>query len=219
VSGRLLLLVGALAAAAGCLEDDTPFPLVITAVTDDGAPVPDLTVTVAGVTGKSGPDGKLRLQVAGKEGARIPVSVTTPAGYRLAAPADAIVLRRLTEIDGNGRRPLPVEHTLRFAPLTRRYAILVRTGVAGLPVEIFGAQKSVTNDKGVAAFLYDGTPGDELQVKLVTAERPELRPQSPSQSFLLAPRSEAYLVKEHFTVVPLKKEHKHKPVHVGPTRL
>jgi hypothetical protein len=216
-AGSLLLVLAV--ALAGCVDDDAPFPIVVTAVTDDGAPVPELAVTVGGTAGRSGPDGKLRLQVAGKEGARIPVAVTTPPGFRLAAPADAIVLRRLTEIDGSRRRPVPVEHTIRFAPLTRRYAILVRAGIAGLPVEIFGAQKSVTNDRGAALFLYEGTPGDELQVKLVTDRRPDLRPQNPSQSFLLAPRSEAYLVKEHFTVQPPKKERKRKPVHVGPTRL
>jgi hypothetical protein len=66
-------------------------------------------------------------------------------------------------------------------------------------------------------FLYDGTPGDELQVKLVTEGRTDLRPQNPTQSFLLAARSEAYLVKEHFTVA--KKAAKKRPGHTGPKRL
>jgi hypothetical protein len=69
----------------------------------------------------------------------------------------------------------------------------------------------------VALFLYEGAPGDELQVKLDTDGHPELRPQNPQQSFLLATRSEAYLFKEHFTVTRPPK--KHGPRRIGPTRL
>jgi hypothetical protein len=95
--------------------------------------------------------------------------------------------------------------------------VLVRAGVPGIPVETFGTQKAVTNGKGVAMFLYEGTPGDELQVKLVTDGRPDLMPRNPTQSFLLATRSEAYLVKEHFTAIKKAVHHKAKPT--GPRRL
>jgi hypothetical protein len=219
VSARILIGLVAALAVAGCVEEDSRFPVVVSVTTDDGKPLAGLAVTVGNVAaGKTGSDGKLSLHVVGKEGARVPVAVATPAGYRPATPASAVVLRRLNDIDNGGRRQLPVEHALQFAPLQRRYAVLVRAGVAGLPVAVFGSQKAVTNDKGVALFLYEGTPGDELQVKLITDGRPELRPQNPMQSFVLAPRSEAYLVKEHFAA-PVKKEHHHRPVHVGPTRL
>jgi hypothetical protein len=212
-------VTAAAAAVLGCAEPDAPFPIVLTAVSDDGTPLPNLAVTVGGTPGKTGADGKLQLRIVGKEGARIAIAVTTPAGFRPLTAVEPLVLRRLTELDGARKRPLPVEHTLRLSPLTRRYAVLVRAGVPGLPVEIFGTRRGVTNDKGVALFLYDGTPGDELQVKLVTDGHPELRPQNPSQSFLLAPRSDAYLVKEHFVAEVKKEPHKRRPVRVGPTRL
>ena len=127
------------------------------------------------------------------------------------------MLRRLGDIEGGGGHPLPIEHVVKFAPLQRQYAVLVRAGIAGLPVETFGTQQAVTNDKGVAMFLYEGTPGDELQVKLVTDARPDLMPRNPTQSFLLATRSEAYLVKEHFTA--LKKAVHKKTGPRGPKRL
>jgi len=95
--------------------------------------------------------------------------------------------------------------------------VLVRVGVPGIPVETFGTQQAVTNGKGVAMFLYEGTPGDELQVKLVTDGRPDLLPRNPTESFLLATRSEAYLVKEHFTAIKKAVHHKAKPS--GPKRL
>jgi hypothetical protein len=217
VIGRLLALAAAVALAAGCADDSGRFPVVIRTVTDDGRALPELPVRVGrSVAGKTDADGKLQIRIVGKEGARVAISVATPKGYRLASTAHAVILRRLTDVEGGGR-PLPIEHVVRFAPLERQYAVMVRADVAGLPVEAFGQRQAVTNDKGVAIFLYQGTPGDELQVKLVTDGRPDLRPQNPTQSFLLAARSEAYLVKQNFAMV--RKPQRHRPKHVGPKRL
>ncbi|HEX9104491.1 MAG TPA: hypothetical protein VF997_19905 [Polyangia bacterium] len=207
-----------LALLAGCAEEEGRFPVVVSTETDDGQPLPDLPVTVGKTpAGRTDANGKLKMRVVGKEGARIAVTVATPKGYRAASTASAIVLRRLGDIEGGGGRPLPIEHVVKFAPLQRQYAVLVRAGVPGLPIETFGTQQAVTNGKGVAMFLYEGTPGDELQVKLVTDGRPDLLPRNPTQSFLLATRSEAYLVKERFTA--LKKAVHRKPAHTGPKRL
>ncbi len=215
---KSLVLCALFASLAGCADEQGRFPVVVITTTDDGRPLPDLPVTIGrGLAGKTDADGKLKVRVVGKEGARVTVTVATPKGYRPASTENAVVLRRLSDIDGGGGRPLPIEHVVKFAPLQRQYAVLVRTDAPGLPVETFGTRQAVTNDKGVAMFLYEGTPGDELQVKLVTDARPDLRPQNPTQSFLLAQRSEAYLVKEHFATT--KKEHKKKPARVGPKRL
>jgi hypothetical protein len=213
----LALATAALGLQLGCSEEEqSRFPVVIIAATDDGKPLADLPVTVGNNVGKTDAHGHLALRLMGKEGARVPVTVATPKGYRPAAPATPIVLRRLVDIEG-GERALRIQHTVRFAPLQREYVVVVRAGVAGLPVETFGTRRAVTNAQGVALFVYQGAPGDELQVKLDTDGHPELRPQDPQQSFLLAERSEAYLVKERFTVNRPPK--KHAPRHVGPTRL
>jgi hypothetical protein len=210
-------LLGALA-GGGCSEEDARFPVVVTAETDDGQPLADLPVTVGKTpAGRTDATGHLKMRVVGKEGARVVVSVPTPKGYRAVSTSNAVVLRRLGNIDSSGGHPLPIEHVVKFAPLQRQYAVLVRAGIPGIPVETFGTKQAVTNEKGVASFLYEGTPGDELQVKLVTDGRPDLLPHSPTQSFLLATRAEAYLVKEHFT--PIKKAVHKKPGHSGPKRL
>jgi hypothetical protein len=207
---------------AGCTESEGRFPVVIVTTSDDGRPFPDVIVTLGkAVAGKTGADGKLSVNVRGKEGMKVAVSVDAPKGYKLASPnPSSLVLRRLTDMDtGGGKgRVLPVEHTIKFSPLQRQYAVLVRVGVPGLDVETFGTRQAVTNSKGVAMFLYSGAPGDELQVKVNTTNHPDLRPQNPSASFLLGQRSEAYVVKEKFNVfkAPVKK---HKPVHIGPKRL
>ncbi len=218
MSGGARWLVLALVLAGGCAEEEGRFPVVVMTQTDDGQPLPDLPVTVGKTpAGRTDANGKLKLRVVGKEGARVATTVETPTGYRATSPSNAIVLRRLGGIDGTSGHPLPIEHVVKFSPLQRQYAVLVRAGIPGIPVETFGTQQAVTNGKGVAMFLYEGTPGDELQVKLVTDGRPDLLPRNPTQSFLLATRSEAYLVKERFTAIK-KAVHK-KPVHSGPKRL
>jgi hypothetical protein len=212
-----MLVAGLALAAFGCTEEEGKFPVVVTTETDDGQPLPDLPVTIGKTpAGKTDASGKLKMRVVGKEGARVAITVDTPKGYRAASTSDAVVLRRLGGIDGTGHA-LPIEHVIKFSPLQRQYAVLVRAGVAGIPVETFGTQQAVTNGKGVAMFLYEGTPGDELQVKLVTDGHPDLLPRNPTQSFLLATRSEAYLVKERFTAIKKAVHKKAKPS--GPKRL
>lgn len=220
---RAALRVGVCLAVAlsggGCSEEGGHFPVVVRTVSDDGQNIPDVAITLGRApAGKTDADGKLRVRVAGREGQKIVVGVTVPKGYRQTGGESTLVLRRLGDIEGGGGRPLPIEQVIRLSPLEREYAVLVRIGVAGLPIETFGTRQSVTNDKGVAMFLYRGAPGDELQVRIDTSGHPELRPQNPSTSFLLAQRSEAYVVKEHFTVLKPAVHHK-RPVHIGPKRL
>jgi hypothetical protein len=215
---RALLVAAALSLAA-CDTEPARFPVVITAMTDDGKPFPNLPVILGKApAGSTDAEGHLRVRVNGKEGMKVAVTVTAPKGYKIVSLSNALVLRRLTDIEGGSEKLLPVEHTVKLAPLERQYAVLVRAGVAGLPVETFGTRQAVTNSKGVAMFTYKGAPGDELQVKISTDGHPELRPQNPPTSFLLASRSEAYVFKIKFNVAKAPSKH-HKPVHVGPHRL
>jgi hypothetical protein len=189
-----------------CAGDDNRFPVVITVSTDDGKPFEGVPVTIGkALAGKTDEKGRLRVPLVGKEGQRFKVSVPTPTGFRAEQGDRPLVLRNLGDIEGGGGRRLPIEHVVRFIPLERQYAVLVRVGVPGLPVETFGTERAVTNSRGVAMFLYRGAPGDELKVRISTASRPELRPQNPSATFMLASRTEAYVVREHFTsTAPLK---------------
>jgi hypothetical protein len=206
---------------AACTESESRFPVVISTMTDDGRPFPDVPVTLGkAMAGKTGPDGRLSVNVRGKEGMKVSVGIEVPKGFRLSPGAPAsVVLRRLTDVAEGGRsHVLPVEHAIKLSPLVRQYAVLVRVGVPGLDIETFGTRQAVTNSQGVAEFLYQGAPGDELQVRVNTAGHPELRPQNPSSSFLLGQRSEAYVVKEKFAVYKAPVHHS-KPKFTGPRRL
>jgi hypothetical protein len=214
------LLFAVLLLAGGCAEEQSKFAVVFTVATDDGRPLADIPMTLGKVPlGKTDAQGRLQKQVAGKEGQRIGVSIEVPKGYRPPAKPLEVVLRQLKGIEGGGRA-LPVELGVKLSPLKRKYAVMVRAGVGGLGVETFGTRQAVTSDKGVALFLYEGAPGDELQVRLDTSSKPDLRPQSPTQSFLLASRPEAYIVKQTFaSVAPPPPPPPKKKRHVGPKRL
>jgi hypothetical protein len=209
-------------AMLGCTESESRFPVVISTMTDDGRPFPDVPVTLGkAAAGKTGADGRLSVNVRGKEGVKVSVSIDVPKGYRLSPGSPpSLVLRRLTDVaEGSRSHVLPVEHAIKLSPLVRQYAVLVRVGVPGLDVETFGTRQAVTNAQGVAMFLYQGAPGDELQVRVNTAGHPELRPQNPGSTFVLSQRSEAYVVKEKFAVYKAPVHHTPKPKFTGPRRL
>lgn len=201
----------ALALVAGCARPQPMFNVILTVVDDVGKPLADVPLEIQGHPRKSDPDGRVRLTVRGEEGTKLPVKVTPPKGWKLSQPFDGVVLRFMIDLAGHRDRTLPIESTIRMEPIVRRYAVLVDSGVAGLPVQAFGQQRAVTNSRGVAVFLYDGVPGDELRVSLDTTGSP-FKPQNPSTTFTLSPHPDVYVFKEHFdTPPPPKKPPKHKP--------
>ncbi len=219
---RIALALVVLIGAAGCEVTNPSFPVIIRTVTDDGKPMANVPVTISKTPGTTDAEGKWAVRLSGQEGSEIPITVEPPKGYRIvttrAVPQKGVVLRKVVGIDG---KLVPVEHTIKLAPLERTYAVLVKTGFAGLPVETFGNKQVMTGDKGTASFLYHGTPGDELQVRISTADHPELRPTNPTQTFKLGEQPEAYVFQTKFAMpkpVSAPKVHK-KPVKLGPKRL
>lgn len=193
-----------------CTTDLTRFPVVVTVATDEGEPMPGLPVAVSGAGSRvTDPQGRVRMRIEGREGTQLTIAVAAPRGYRVDPATTQVVLRRLVRVDGRSRHILPLEQTVRLIPVERKYAILVRAGIAGLPIEAFGLAKGVTNSAGVAMFTYVGTPGDELKVRISTVDHPELRPQNPLSTVVLGAKSDAYVVKEKFAA----------PVRRRPTRI
>ena len=60
-------------------------------------------------------------------------------------------------------------------------------------------------------FLHEGIPGDELKVVVSTAARPEITPKNPLTVFKLSATSDAFLVRERFSVVVAPVIRKRKP--------
>jgi hypothetical protein len=203
-----LLLGGA---AAGCVQPQPMFNVVLTFVDDVGKPMAGVPLEIAGKARQTDPDGRVRLTVRGDEGTKLGARVAPPKGWKLTSPFDGVVLRYMIDLAGHRDRTLPIESTVKLEPIVRHYAVLVDAGVAGLPVEVFGQPRTVTNGRGIAAFLYDGVPGDELRVSLNTDGSP-FKPKHPSTTFMLSPRPDVYVFKEHFETPPSPKAPaKHKP--------
>lgn len=200
----------------GACGDGRKFTVIVEVQSDDGKPMPAVPVKLGdGTRGLTNEMGQLVRRVVGEEGARFPVVVEPPRGYALVGKArNAVVLRHLEDESGRSR---PIEFQVKLAPTRRKYAVLVRAGTPGLPVETFGERRAVTNREGVAMFLYEGTPGEQLTVKLDTSSNPRLVPQNPVATFQLGNKSQAFVVKEHFTLTPEKKRPKIR--RIGPHRL
>lgn len=198
----LLAAAAALAlATGGCAKPQPMFNVIINTVDDTGKALAGVALDVDGRPHKSDLDGRVRLMVHGDEGTKLTVKVTPAKGWKLTAPFDGVVLLYMIDLAGHRDRTLPIESTVHLEPIVRRYAVLVDAGVAGLPVETFGQQRTMTNSRGVAVFLYDGVPGDELRVSLNTTGSP-FKPPNPSTTFMLSPHPDVYVFKEHFETPP-----------------
>ena len=135
-------------AVAGCVPPQPMFNVVLSFVDDIGKPMPGVPLEIAGKARQSDPDGRVRLTVRGDEGTKLSAKVMAPKGWKLSAPFDGVVLRYMIDLAGHRDRTLPIESTVKLEPVVRRYAVLVDAGVAGLPVEVFGQQRTITNSRG-----------------------------------------------------------------------
>jgi len=190
-----LVLSGCLVLMTACSKPP-PFAVLITTVDEQGHPLAAVPVRIGAQQLSSDADGHAQALILGEEGTRIPLTLSAPEGYRLTGGNDGIVLRRIYAPGGGGSL-LPVERTVRFESLLRNYAVLIDGGVAGLPVQTYGNRRAVTNKLGIAGFLYQGMPGDELRVELDTSGT-RLRPANPSTTFVLPEHADAFVWHEQF---------------------
>jgi hypothetical protein len=201
-------LFAIVAALVGCKPPPPPrpFDVEVKVITDENEPIAGAPVSIGEhALGVSDANGRLLLHLPLAEGAHVAMGVEPPQGYKTIDEARPLVLHRISRMVDGVAREVPMEYVVRFASLQRRYAVLVDVGQPGLAVEAFGAKQAVTNSRGVASFVYSGTPGDELAVRVSSDGHPNLAPKVVAQSFVLAPRSEAYLVQGRFDPAPTKR--------------
>jgi hypothetical protein len=191
---KRLIFVLALS-AIGCSQPEAPFDLVVRVVDVDGAPVVGAPITVGKQPlGSTDGSGVLRRMLNLQEGMTLPLSVTAPPAYKPIEPVP-VVMRRISGLNG---ATLPTEQELQLEPRETTHVVLVRTGVAGLPILAFGEQRAVTDASGAAMFAYHGEPGEEVPVRIDTSQHKELMPQNPTSSFVLSARADAHLIQERF---------------------
>jgi hypothetical protein len=186
-SALLLTVLG-----AGCQPGtliEHAFVLAVDARASAGAGVPDVVVlSPDGVeVGRTGADGRSLIYTEGREGAAVEFLVRPPPGVVISEGTERrrIILRRLRSMNG---RPSPVnvvEHTVYLRQRKLPYVFMPAANVPDLPVVAFGAERTRLNERGVNIFTYEGLPGDEVALTLLTDSDPMLVPRNPQRTFQL----------------------------------
>lgn len=206
-----VLALAAVASSAGCTPDAVErFDVHVTALSDEGLPLEGLPVKIDDrLVARTDADGVVDLSLPGPEGRRVTLAVDPPSGFRGATETRSFVLERLVRADGGRAR---IEVATRFAPLSRNYVLLVDVGEPGLPVEIFGVRKGMTNSEGVAMMLVPGVPGDDLQVRVTRGGRRDLSPPALSHTFSLPDHASACVLDGRFNTLRRPVARPHRPV-------
>jgi len=202
---------------SACTDAPQPehFTLVVSASSDEGQPLADTAVRADGeIIGRTDGHGRLVTAVSGVRGRRVRVSVDTPPGYRPLVDGRLIALEPLRAVHAKPSGEGALELNARFAPRVRRAALLVDVGRAGLPVQVFGAERAVTNEAGVAMLLTTGAPGDHVEIRVNASGQKMLRPAFLTRTFTFDDRPQAFVLAGAFseTKKPVKRP-------VRPTRL
>ncbi len=188
------------ACGGGAQKTIDEFPVTVIARFEDGRPAPGASCSAPGTTRvRTGPDGKATFRIYGSDGEQVRLSILAPDGHRVIKADLEVPLRRGIPLGGGEEQPIPVQREVTFAPTQRTYAIMVRTdGRLGLPIETYGKPVAATNEQGVALFMYRGVPGTELEVRVLTANAPNLKPANPRKTFLLPDHDDAFVFRQAF---------------------
>jgi len=198
---RALWVILAVAACGGSGQKAIDeFPVTVLARFEDGRPAPGASCSAPGTTRvRTGPDGKATFRIYGSDGETVRVAIVPPEGHRVLKADLEVPLRRGIPLGGGDEQPIPVQRDVTFAPTQRTYAVMVRTdGRLGLPIETYGKAVAATNEQGVALFMYKGVPGTELEVRVLTANAPNLKPANPRKTFLLPDHDDAFVFRQGF---------------------
>jgi hypothetical protein len=148
-------------------------------------------------------NGQARLELTGRDGMVVPVTVRCPAGTRGPENAIDVTLRTMQVID-QAAAARGIVQRVNCPPADRTVAIIVRTnGKAGVPITWQGREVSRTDSAGVASLTFRVRPAAQIQLALNTAnEFAELRPQSPTRQFLAPDADEVFVWNQEFENAP-----------------
>lgn len=198
-----LLLLSPLAEIATCEPSGPPrqeFAVRVRAINPEGDPLPGVVLGVGGsVLGTTGQKGELGLRVFGVEGEQVQLQAACPPGHSGPRENPLVALRRFQSVDPNA--PARTEITLTCTPAQRVTAVAIRTGQPSIPVRLRGEELARTNEAGIAHVLLRQEAGSAFQLTLDTAERAELRPESPTRMFAIGDRDD-FVVWDQAFVLP-----------------
>ncbi|MCS6915085.1 MAG: hypothetical protein RMK29_12345 [Myxococcales bacterium] len=204
--------------------DRQPFIILVQAKAHDFRPVEGLVVATPGGVelARTNSDGRALFSAAGQEGESVEFIVQPPPGMLISEGGERrrVLLRRLRSISGGHADINLVDHDVKLRRRKLPYVVLLATNqFAGLPVVVYGVEKTRLNSRGVGMFLHEGLPGDELTVTLLTTSNPRIAPASPQKTFTLpdVPSQLFWRAELELRKQPEKKPIPKRPRSKGPT--
>lgn len=199
-SAAVSVFLALLAAGCSTVFGEPPtysFSFTIRVVSDDGTPISGAEITGAGQPATTDRDGRLGLEVRGREGDRRTFLVRCPKEYQ--SPAEPLVISLHRNGEGAQR---PVYGTT-CVPLKRTVVVAVRAeGGAGLPIYYLDEEVARIDDSGAAHFVVQAAPGEPFRVAIDTPDSDaELRPIDPTVELSVGPSDDILLVEQKFTRV------------------
>lgn len=204
--GSTLLLTGcSLLDAPASTEKPTSFPVVLSIKSDDKPVAGAKVLNGKQVLGSTNESGKVRLELKGKEGETLQLTVQCPEG--LASPEKPIAVGLRVMAAGSPEPSFQSE----CVQLTHEIVVGVRAERgANLPVLYLDEVVGHTNSEGVAHVKLKVAPKEQITLRLDTTSNPSLRPQNPTLTFVASDKDEMVLLEQKFTVLQ-KKVSKPKP--------
>jgi hypothetical protein len=179
------------------VKPQPPFELLVHVESDPGRALAGAVAVVNGrERGTTQADGRARLSFVGNEGDTFDLWVRCPEGYTSPTKPVAASLRRLAE---PSRLP---EYDATCPPNQRAVVVAIRAdNGANLPILYLNREVARTDASGAAHVLLPAKPGDSFELMIGTGERgnEKLRPQNPSQPFIVRGQDEVFLFEQRFT--------------------
>lgn len=189
-------LIGSIAALTGCegeARSSETYPVRIAVQSDPGKVVAGAVLKLnTRELATSDATGIATLNLTGREGDSVDVTVACPEGYE--SPSKPISIR-LTQRGGSSKAP---EYPAVCAPGFRNVVVAVRAdNGARIPVTYLGKPIARTDEAGAAHVLLRMRPGDQFELGLDTTGFPKHHPQQPKASFAVGSAADEL---QHFDV-------------------
>lgn len=179
---------------AGCGDDPPPppYPITFTAFSDD-LPLQGVEIRINDrLLGQTEPNGELRANLRGREGAVVAYRARCPERYRTPTDTPQLVLRRFMGLDEEAAARGVVVR-IDCPPAERIGAVIVRTH-PNLPITMNGVLLARADMTGVAHIPLRSAPNTSFTLTIDTRENPYLQPQNPVHPITLGDRDDIFIV-------------------------
>lgn len=174
------------------------FPVTIKIVSDPGVPMPNAQLLHKDQKiGTTNAQGRFETTVQGVEGDVKDIKVVCPAGFDSPSKPIQISLRRLTDNRS-------AEYAAACTPQFRRVVVVIKAENGPfIPVMHLGTMIGRTDSSGVATFLANVRPNDQLEFTLKTSDDDHFKrhhPTDPSLTYLVQPAEDVVVLAQEFKV-------------------